>query len=295
MGKLSSDPTKDFEIRQLREQDIDFAYEMVRTEQWNVSKEDLSRLRDYEPMGCFMAEVEGAPAGHVFSVSYRKLGWIGMLIVEKRYRRMGIGEFLMLKAKRYLESIGVETIKLDAVPEISELYRKIGFVDEYDSLRFQGYANRAHLVRSQKVSHLHEKMIGGISGFDARYFGGKRDKVLAKLYAAFPDLCFVATSESEVIGYIMCRKGDWGYNLGPWVSAPENQKVAADLLAVCLKQIDPKESVYVGVPETNKLAQRILRRFGFSQYSKTIRMVLGQKLQDECERGIFAVGGPMKG
>lgn len=287
--------SKNFEIRQLREQDVGFAYEMVRTEQWNVTKEDLSRLRDYEPMGCFVAEVDGAPAGHVFSVSYQKLGWIGVLIVRDRCRRMGIGESLMLKAKRYLENIGVETIKLDAVPEISELYCKIGFANEYDSLRFHGYASRAHFGHSQNVNHFHEEMIERIAEFDARYFGANRERVLRKLYEAFPGLCFVAASKSEVIGYIMCRKADCGYNLGPWVCTPENRNVATDLLTVCLKQIHPTEPVYVGVPETNKLAQRVLRHFDFSQYSKAIRMSFGQKLHDECAEGIFAVGGAMKG
>jgi GNAT superfamily N-acetyltransferase len=286
---------KHFEICQLREQDLDFVFQMVRTEQWNVSKEDLSRLLDYEPEGCFMALVEGAPAGHVFSVSYGKLGWIGMLIVERRHRMMGVGEFLMLHAKRYLKSIGVEMIKLDAVPEISELYRKIGFVDEYYSLRFQGYSKHVYPMQGQSVSSLHEKMIGRIAEFDARYFGGKREQVLMKLYKAFPDLCFVATSKSGVTGYIMCRKGEWGYNLGPWVVTPGNHIVAAGLLAVCLKQIDPNEPVYIGVPEINKFAQRILQRFGLSRYSRAIRMSFGQRPQVENAEGIFAIGGPMKG
>jgi ribosomal protein S18 acetylase RimI-like enzyme len=268
---------------------------MVRTEQWNVTKEDLVRLREYEPTGCFVAEVEGAPAGHVFSISYQKLGWIGMLIIRSRYRRMGIGESLMLRAKQYLQSVGAETIKLDAVPEISELYRKIGFVNEYDSLRFEGYAGRARMCQSQNVSLFKEETIGEIAEFDSRYFGAIRERVLRKLHAAFPGLCFAATSNSEVIGYIMCRKADCGYNLGPWVCMPERDNVAADLLAACLKQINPAEPVYVGVPETNKLAKLTLRRFGFSQYSKAIRMTFGQKLQNECAEGIFGIGGPMKG
>jgi ribosomal protein S18 acetylase RimI-like enzyme len=268
---------------------------MVRTEQWNVTKEDLARLREYEPHGCFVAEVEGVPAGHVFSISYEKLGWIGILIIRSRYRRRGIGESLTLRAKQYLQSVGAETIKLDAVPEISELYRNIGFVNECDSLRFEGYSGRARLYQSQNISPFNEEIIGKIAEFDARYFGATRERVIRKLYGAFPSTCFVATSKPEVIGYIMCRKADRGYNLGPWVCMPEKGNVAADLLAACLKQINPTEPVYVGVPETNKLAKLILRRLGFSQYSKAIRMTFGQKLQNERAQGILGIGGPMKG
>ena len=285
----------EFKIRQLRKQDIGFAYEMVRIEQWNVTLEDLERMQDYEPMGCFIVEVGGVPVGHVFSVSYHRLGWIGLLIVRDQYRRRGIGEFLMLKAKEYLQIVGVETIRLDAVPEISQLYRKIGFVNEYDSLRFEGHPGLAHSSRSQCVSSLSEETIEEIVEFDARYFGDKRERVLRSLYEACPRLCFVAKLKSEIMGYIMCRKADNGYNLGPWVCVPENGNVAADLLAACLEEINPVEPVYVGVPGTNRLARVTLERFGFSQYSKAIRMTFGQKLQDECAEGIFGIGGPMKG
>lgn len=289
--------SRDSEIRQLRESDIPFVHQMVRTEQWNITKEDLLRLLDYEPMGCFLAEIEGHSVGHVFSIGYQRLGWIGMLIVKNQYRRMGIGEALMLKAKQYLQSIGTQTIKLDAVPEISELYRRIGFADEYDSLRFQGRAGRAHNPRvgRQKASNFRQEMIERIAEFDARYFGANRERVLRKLYEAFPDLCFVVTSKSEVSGYIMCRKADSGYNLGPWVCVPKDKIAAVHLLATCLNQIDTKELVYIGVPERNQSAQRILRRFGFSQYSKATRMSYGQQLQNEWPAGIFAIGGPMKG
>lgn len=287
--------SKDFEIRQLRQKDIDFAYEMVRAEQWNVTKEDLSRMLEYEPMGCFLAEIEGAPAGHVFSIGYQRLGWIGLLIVQNQHRKRGIGESLMLKAKRYLQRVGAQRIKLDAVPEVSELYRKMGFANEYNSLRFQGYAGGAHQGKSQKVSHFQDGIIERIAEFDARYFGANRERVLRKLYEAFPDLCFVVTAKSEVAGYIMCRKAELGYNLGPWVCMPENKNDAVHLLTTCLKHIGIEEPVYVGVPERNQSAQRILRRFGFSQYSSAVRMSFGKPLQNEYPEGIFAIGGPMKG
>ena len=76
-------------------------------EMWNVTIEDVRRMFEFEPDGCFMAELEGAPAGHVFSVTYGKLGWIGLLIIKKEFRRMGIARLLMLKANKYLLSRGV--------------------------------------------------------------------------------------------------------------------------------------------------------------------------------------------
>jgi hypothetical protein len=44
--------------RQLQQEDIAFAYEMTKTEMWNVTIEDVQRMFKFEPDGCFMAELE---------------------------------------------------------------------------------------------------------------------------------------------------------------------------------------------------------------------------------------------
>ena len=229
--------------RQLHEGDIEFAHEMNKTEQWNDTIEDLTRLLEYEPDGCFLAELNGIPIGHVFSISYGKLGWIGLLIVRKTHRRMGIGRALMIEARRYLLNHGVETIKLEAVPEISELYREIGFVNECDSLRFKGTRIQTTAEMSQNVVSMNEEMIDEVARFDATYFGAERKRILRKLHQAYPQLCFVSCSESKILGYIMCRKAEAGHVLGPWVCVPERNEVASPLLNASLMMLDREDSV----------------------------------------------------
>jgi len=53
--------------------------------------------------------------------------------------------------------------------------------------------------------------------------------------------------------------------------------------------------VYVGVPAVNRAAVEFLQDFDFRQYSKSIRMYFGEKLETERVNGIFAIGGPEKG
>lgn len=112
-------------IRTLTKKDLEFAYELNTTEQWN-DREDLSRMYHYEPKGCFGSEIGKRPLGHIFSVSNGKLAWIGLLIVKTEFRRRGTATQLMKKAIDYLLQCGVKTIKLEAVPQISELYRTRG-------------------------------------------------------------------------------------------------------------------------------------------------------------------------
>jgi ribosomal protein S18 acetylase RimI-like enzyme len=268
---------------------------MTVREQWNVSRADVKRMFNYEPNGCFIAEAKDSHVAHVFTVNYGSLGWIGLLIVEAEYRKKGIATLLMQKAIDYLLRCGVETIKLEAVPEIADLYRKLGFVDEYDSLRFMGKSRKTIPLQSGSTIHMQKEKIEEIAKFDAAYFGADRTTVLMSLCQENPNLCFASYKDSKIVGYLMCRRAEEGYNVGPFVCEPEESRTARDLLARCMRELGSETSVYLGVPAVNEGAVEILREFGFEQYSKSIRMRFGKNLRNERPSGVFAIGGAMKG
>lgn len=284
-----------FSIRPFKHEDIDFAYKLDVMEQWDDTRNDIKRVFDYEPNGCFIAEINGKPVGHVFSISYGRLGWIGLLISKAECRRRGIGTLLTKTAMNYLLSCKVETIKLEAVAAISDLYRKLGFVYEYDSLRFVGVCEEIMSLPNCCSNPLKREGIKQLAKFDAEYFGANRAKVLSRLYQDNPQLCFVSRMDSRIAGYIMFRKTKSGYRIGPWVCNPENPQVARELLMKCMETIGRNEKLYVGVPAVNEVAVEILQDFGFRQYSKSVRMYFGEKLETERVGGVFAIGGPEKG
>ncbi|NIM21935.1 MAG: GNAT family N-acetyltransferase [Candidatus Latescibacteria bacterium] len=282
-------------VRQLKAADLPFAFRLNLAERWNDQFSDVERMFQFEPDGGFIAEAEGRPVGHVFSISYGGLGWIGLLIVEPKYRRRGIGTLLAVRVKDYLLSRGVQTIKLESVAEIADLYRQIGFVDEYDSLRLKRTAERlppkgGNAVRSITKGDLSELVV-----FDAKYFGADRRRVLGKLYEASPQLCFIAHTGTNVAGYVMCRKAHIGYNLGPLACIPQHPETASDLVRKCVGRLNSGAEIFVGVPAVNRAATQMWNELGFSEYSRSIRMRLGKDLEHECVDGIFAIAGPMKG
>mgnify|MGYP002396050933 CR=1 FL=1 len=294
MTKIGDSLMEEFSIRPFTKSDIEFAYESIKIEKWNYAKADVERMFNYNPSGCFIAEIDGKRVGHIFSVNYGRLGWIGFLIVKAEHRRKGVGALLMQKAMNHLLNRGVETIRLEAVPAIADLYRKLGFVDEYYSLRFLGINQRKGSAQSLDVKIMKKEMIKEIAKFDAEYFGADRVKVLMGLYHANPRLCFVSYTGSKIAGYIMCRKAEDGYRVGPWVCNPENSETTRGLLKKCIEKLGEDVKLYVGVPAENKVAVKIMREFGFEQYSKSIRMRFGNKLTERIG-GIFAIGGPEKG
>lgn len=281
-------------VRQFEREDIEFVFEMTLTERWNVTKNDIARMFDFEPEGCFIATVGGLPAGHIFSITYGKLGWIGLLIVSSRHRRSGIATVLMKKALNYLLGRRVGTVELDAVPEIADLYRKLGFTDEYDSLRFMGTSQNMQ-GKGSSVALIEQEMFEDIAKFDAEYFGEFRGRVLSRLFWENPELSFVSYSGSHVVGYITCRKAQSGYALGPWVCKPRKRQVAEELFATCASELEPNSRIHVGIPSPNRAAIDTLLNHGFVQSSKSLRMRFGKKLVTERPDGIFVISGAMKG
>jgi len=262
---------------------------------WNHSAEVIERFLSYEPEGCFVAEVEGQHVGNVFTVSFGKVGWIGLLIVDEKFRRRGIGTLLMRRGISYLHKVGVETMELEAVPEIADLYRKLGFVDEFDSLRFTKVNKINHPSESFEVRPMNRDELGEVSAFDFRYFGADRSRVLRSLLESSPELCFVSRSGRLIDGYVMSYGMKVGYRIGPWVCRPDSPMVARGLILKCMEAIGEGEKLFVGVPAVNDVAVWIMKELGFELVTKSLRMCLGKRIENQYLRGIFSIHGPENG
>lgn len=286
------------DIRLLTEYDIDFVIQLIKNEKWGYLACDIKRYVRWEPNGCFIAEVNRKQAGHIFSVNYGRLGWIGLLIVKKEYRRRGIGIRLMKKAINYLLSSGVETIKLEAVPDEADFYRKLGFVDEYDSLRLVKIFEKVEAFQpsNECVECTGEEDLTKLVRFDTRYFGVNRRKVLENLYQDYPRYCFISKKKHKIIGYIMARKTTRGFWLGPYICNPQHLNAAKQLIISCVNALNKKnQELKVGTPSVNYAATHLLQSLGFKIVSKSIRMFKGKNNSSRNILGIYGIGGPDKG
>ena len=121
----------DVEIRQMTTRDIPAGMRLKDLEGWNQTEKDWMRLLQLESATCFVAVRDGEVCGTVAALRYgRHVGWIGMVLVDPRYRQQGIGKRLLDHSLAYLDSQGVETVKLDATPAGHSLYQARGFADE---------------------------------------------------------------------------------------------------------------------------------------------------------------------
>lgn len=232
----------------------------------------------------------------VTTTSYGKLAWIGSLIVASQHRGQGLGTALMRQAMSYLQSQGIEAIRLDAVPLAISLYKRLGLQEEYSSLRFIGVARKieARSSASSSIRALCLEDLPEVACFDAHYFGADRSKVLRRLQQDFPHLGFVAYYEGELMGYILARARKDIYAIGPWICKPQQAEIAEALLAAVLESL-VGEQIWLGVPKANKASVKILKKHGFAERQASLHMRYGKGAHSGDAQGIFAIGAPKKG
>jgi predicted GNAT family acetyltransferase len=137
----------------------------------------------------FKATLGGEDVGFVVTVDYGEMAWIGNLIVVPGMRGRGIGEALMRRGMEHLEGRGVRTIRLDGVQKAIPLYRRLGFRDEYWSLRYTGRASRNPVAYAEPMRR---SDLDAVTELDEAYFKGRRGRMLRWVYDRFPDLCFAS-------------------------------------------------------------------------------------------------------
>jgi GNAT superfamily N-acetyltransferase len=124
-------------FRIMTEQDVPAGLRLNTLSGWNQTAADWHRFLSNSPRGCFVMEHDSKVVGTATTLAYQnRVAWIGMVLVDRDYRKQGIGTQLLEKTIQHLDHTGIRTMKLDATPLGKPLYTKLGFVDEYEIERW---------------------------------------------------------------------------------------------------------------------------------------------------------------
>lgn len=272
-----------FSIRRMSGADIAPALSLCRASGWNQLREDWQRLLDYDPTGCFVATCDERLAGTVTTTRYgRDLGWIGMMLVEPGFRRLGIATALIRHSVEYLQSNAVRCIKLDATPDGELVYRNLGFECEW---RFHRWSRQKLVARTQTnqpnpSSHLPDQAVK----LDRSAFGADRSVFLNVLGEA----SFIYVTRD---GYGMLRPGFLASYLGPVCALTPT---VAESITTELCQLTD-HPVFWDIPTPNSKAIRIARSLGFSPIRDLTRMSLAGKRSSPNLRLQYALADPAAG
>jgi GNAT superfamily N-acetyltransferase len=246
-------------IRQMTLDDIDLAMTLKDQVGWNQTRDDIRRLVEYEPEGCFIAEFEGVPVGTVSTTSYgTKVAWIGMMLVLPEYRRRGIARRLMQTSIDYLRERNVTCIKLDATPLGQPLYEQLGFHAEWD---FQRWEREGENVATFPLDG---ELSSALIAMDETAFGADRSRWLNSVASG----CRVVATQSS---YGMLRPGSVATYLGPVVS--ENSSQAASMIGEMLTTAEGR--VFWDIPTGNSVAESLAAQHGLQPVRQLLRMWSG--------------------
>lgn len=275
-------------IRPMTPADLPLGLRLSAEAGWNQTEADWRRFMDLGPDGCFVAELEGQPVGTVTTCLFGPVGWIAMLLVDEPFRRRGIGTRLMQRALDCLERQGAQTARLDATPRGLPVYRKLGFLAEYELARLQ--ATSPPVAPGPSVAAVRPDQLEAVLALDARATGTDRRRLLQRLYHEQPQ-AVLAAGDQTISGYAALRGGRLAMQIGPLVAAdPEAGRQLADTaLARCAGK-----QVFIDIPIDNQAAMQWAQSRGFAAERCFTRMYRGAPVTDRPEH-IWASSGPEKG
>jgi GNAT superfamily N-acetyltransferase len=271
------------DIRLFTSNDVSMALELCRAAGWNQLYQDWSRLIEYEPQGCFAAEVQGKLVGTATTTRYgRDMAWIGMMLVHQDLRRRGIATRLVNACLDHLRARRVRCIKLDATPAGRPVYERLGF-------RAQWSFHRWACDTMNKDAHSTCVAAAGFAGstyadLDHLAFGADRSAWLERL-AEGSDLCL------RPQGFGMLRSGCLASYLGPLTA--ENHDVAGEIVADLLRR--SARGVFWDIPQPNANAVALAESLGFKPVRDLTRMWAGSELIEPNLNLQFALSDPGTG
>jgi predicted N-acetyltransferase YhbS len=279
------------EVRVLHETDIPAALRLKELAKWNQTESDWCRLLRLEPTGCFCATIAGKVVATITTTTYGlELAWIGMVLVDPEFRRLGIATRLMRLALNRLIEMGVATVKLDATPDGRLVYENLGFKEESLIERWEGVAGEKAVDCSPLDISAHQEALN----LDRDAFGEDRSKLIEMLIEDSYVTPVVATAATDrrLTGYALARRGNLAAYVGPVVTSIAD--AATVLLDGLLSQMSGQR-VYVDLNTNFGGGREILATRGLVKQRDLIRMSYGKRNEAGSSPSIFGIAGPEVG
>jgi len=263
-------------IRKMTTADVAFAVELTDTMNWDLTRRDFRFIMALEPTGCFVALQGATKVGITTTAHFGRVGWIGNVIVDSRYRGKGIGVELVKHAVDYLTKKSATTTGLYAYMDTVAFYEKLGFKADSSFVHLVGYGTSFDFDR-ERVKRMTPKDLEDAISLDKSCMGWNRERLLRTIFKDSNDLCYIARDQDRLLGFIMA---DWyRQEVGPCVFRPESAEVAVNLLKAVLSQLNKRE-VRIGVSENRAEIIKALKKMNFTEEFRVVRMYWGKLLED---------------
>ena len=267
-----------FSVKNMSTNDITFAVRLANTMDWNLAEGDFKFMMELEPKGCFTLFCDSERVGIVTTISFGNIGWLGNLIVTEQHRKKGAGSMLASHAVKYLKHNNVETVGLYAYTETVPFYERLGFTCDSHFIVLNGTSfsspTDSHIRKGGKAD------IQKIIDYDCSSLGFSRRKLLEPILLNSDNRCYIYENR-EMAGYAIAKVYQGMAEAGPVVCHQGCNEIAINLSKAVLNSLDGLE-VSMCIPEKQMALLGILKRHGFSEKFRVVRMFHGPPFNDKC-------------
>lgn len=286
----------DWSVREMRATDLEALMQIKNDENWNQTEEDWLFLIKYNPKYCLVAVSENRVIGTVTALNYhQKLAWIGMMLVSKKYRGLGVSKVLMNTIIKKLDKC--DSVKLDATPAGVPVYEKLGFKTEYKIDRMVSCGLSIDRFDPKdtgtlKISNISKDDIYKIVAMDKMIFGTERSDLIDYLFNNKKEIGFQIKKMDQLKGFVLGREGSNYLQIGPLIA--DTFQIAKWLLISVFKKMSRKFLLVDVLADQRELQEWLLLK-NFKQERSFTRMYL--KTNDYCgkKEKQFLISGPELG
>lgn len=270
--------------------DLDQALGLSMTEGWNQTMKDWKLLLDNPDNVCIVAEKDNRVAGTATALNHKnRIAWIGMVLVDKSLRGQGAGKMLLEYIIDKLKH--AESVKLDATPAGEPLYRKLGFVAEYNLFRMtcDRMAYEGKKISSTGLYKITMEDISQITDMDQAIFGADRSYLLSNLLNNYPEKAFLYRTTKKIEGYVFGRDGARFNYVGPVCALSVDS--ARLLISNAIEHLN-NQTIAIDVPEDKEDLISWLGSIGFIKQRHFVRMFLTNNPHPGLIKSQYLISGP---
>jgi GNAT superfamily N-acetyltransferase len=279
-----------FKIRPMITNDLNQAISLSDSEGWNQTEKDWKLLLENPLNICIVAEYNYKVVGTATALNHsNKIAWIGMVLVDKSFRGLGVGKMLLTNIIGTLKN--VESIKLDATPAGLPLYENLGFIDEYKIYRMINPLSQS--FKKQGFSYEPESMnldsFSDVIKLDERIFGTARTYLLQTLFRNYPGKAYLIKRNNDLDGYMFGREGTRFNYIGPVCTFSNDS--ARILISKALESLD-HQPVALDILQDKEDLIKWLESLGFVKHRHFIRMYLKCNFYPGLIEYQYLISGP---
>lgn len=285
-------------MRTMTHADIALGMRLKTQAGWNQTQADWQRFITLSPQGCFVASANGVDVGTAATFNFKNIGWIAMILVDPQARGQGVGSAMMNHCLSHLTANNVTTIRLDATDLGKPVYDKLGFVDQFKLVRYEGtlQANASlDTLPGVMVSPVQPADLSDMLAIDLTTTRTLRHNLLEQLVNEVQTSthcsAFIARLSNKITGYCLTRRGANASFIGPCVATSD--AAGLSLLNAAANELSGQR-ILIDIPVDHEAANRWATQQGLTLQRQLTRMSKGNAILEQVDH-LWASSGPEKG